>query len=122
MKTVLKIVLGIVIAFVLLGIGMVACTGAVFNEVDNEMQKTEDEAKNDSSKPGLAEYEQIENGMTVDEVNAILGEPSDTSETETDGLKMEMMTYEARGEVGANILVTFTNGEVDSKTQTGVGE
>ena len=122
MKTVLKIIIGIVLAFVIIGIGMVACTGAFINEVDKEMTKTTEEAKTDESKPGLAEYEQVETGMTIEEVNAILGEPMDTTESETDGLKMEMVSYDARGDLGANILVTFTNGAVDSKTQTGVAE
>ncbi|WP_214889806.1 DUF3862 domain-containing protein [Exiguobacterium sp. s142] len=122
MKTIFKIVIGILIAVTLLGIGAVACTGAFINEVDKEMTKTTEEAKTDESKPGLAEYEQVETGMTIEEVNAILGEPTDNTVSESDGLKMEMVSYDARGDLGANILVTFTNGAVDSKTQTGVAE
>lgn len=122
MKTIFKIVLGIIIAFVLLGIGAVACTGAFINEVDKEMTKTTEEAKTDTSKPGLAEYEQVENGMTIEEVNAILGDPQDNIVSETDGLKMETVTYEARGEIGANIVVTLENGTVTSKAQMDVAE
>ncbi|TCI77771.1 DUF3862 domain-containing protein [Exiguobacterium sp. SH0S1] len=122
MKTILKIIIGIVLAFVLLGIGMVACTGLFVNEVDKEITKTTEEAKTDTSKPGLAEFEQVEAGMTLEEVNAVLGEPQDVTVSESDGFKMEMATYDARGDLGANILITFENGEMSSKTQTSVTE
>lgn len=122
MKTILKIVIGIVLAFIILGIAMVACTGALVSEVDKEMTRTTEEAKTDTSKPGLAEYNKVENGMTMEEVNAILGEPQDNIVSESDGLKMETVTYEARGEIGANIVVTFENDVVTSKAQMDVAE
>ncbi|TCI25534.1 DUF3862 domain-containing protein [Exiguobacterium sp. SH5S4] len=122
MKTIFKIVVGILIAVTLLGVGAVACTGAFVNEVDKELTKTTEEAKTDTSKPGLAEYEKVQTGMTIEEVNAILGEPTDNTVSESDGFKMEMVSYDARGDLGANILVTFENGAMSTKTQTGVAE
>lgn len=60
--------------------------------------------------------------MTIEEVNATLGKPTDNTASESNGIKIEMVSYDARGDLGANILVMFENGAMSTKTHTGVAE
>lgn len=120
MKTILKITAGILIAFVLIAVAMVACTGAAVEQVDKEIKKTKQQQQEDTSLPGKKEYAQVKAGMTIKQVNQLLGEPQDTSEAEVDGFKSETITYKARGELGANIVVSFDNGKMSSKAQSGL--
>ena len=48
MKTIFKIILGIIGAFVIMGMLFAGCTAFVFNEADKEITKSEDKAKKDS--------------------------------------------------------------------------
>lgn len=120
MKTIVKIVVGIFIAFILIAFVMVACTGAAVEQVDKEIKKTEQQQQEDTSLPGKKEYTHVKAGMTIEQVNQLLGEPQDTSEAEVDGFKSETITYKARGDLGANIVVSFDNGKMSSKAQTGL--
>lgn len=73
-------------------------------------------------KPGKAEFDQVESGMTIDQVEAILGKGSLTGESEAGGMKMQIYSWKAKGPLGANITVTFTDGKSDSKAQFGLDE
>lgn len=42
MKTVLKFIIALIVVFVIIGIGVVACTSSVFNSVDEDMKKSEE--------------------------------------------------------------------------------
>lgn len=81
-----------------------------------------EEPKEEASLPGKAEYDAIENGMTREQVEALFGEVDVQleSESEFDNIKTIMVVYGAEGDIGANITVSFTNGEVDSKSNFGV--
>ena len=59
-------------------------------------------------------YDKIENGMTMEEVNAILGEPSMTSENEIAGITTVLHHYQLPLTTTA-IDVYFTNGKVSAK-------
>lgn len=120
MKTIVKIAVGVFIAFILISFAVTAWTGAAVEQVDKEIKKTEQKQQEDTSLPGKKEYAQVKTGMTPAQVNKLLGEPQDTSESEVEGFKTEMVTYQARGEIGANIVVTFDNGKMTSKAQTGL--
>jgi hypothetical protein len=57
-------------------------------------------------------------GMSLEEVTAIMGEPSDKTETQSGNIKMVIATW--MDEEFNTITVSFMNNKADSKTQTGV--
>jgi len=67
-------------------------------------------------------YSKIENGMTVSEVKSILGEGESNASSSVDlgsygSINSEVITWQS----GVNVIViTFSNGEVMSKAQTGL--
>lgn|GEM_PF-5322727 len=96
------------------------------NEPDH---KSKEETVKKEKKPGMAEYEKIkigdsitgEGGMTLKEVSAILGgSPSSTSNSESSGIKVILADWSAKGDLGANITVTFTNGKATDKANFGL--
>ena len=73
MKTVFKIILGIVGAFIIMGVLFAGCTAFVFNEADKEIAKQEDQNKKDSKKVekvGTTKtYEDVD--ITVDSIDQV---------------------------------------------------
>lgn len=67
------------------------------------------------AKVTMDKYNKINNGMTYDQVKAILGEGQLTSQTEMLGTKDEI--YEWTNSDGSNMNVTFQDGKVDTKAQ-----
>ena len=67
-----------------------------------------------------AEYDQIKEGMTYDEVVAIVGGPGEESSTSDIG-GMSSASYTWKGGVTDFCLVTFIDGKMSSKTQSGLG-
>lgn len=68
----------------------------------------------------LEQYNQIENGMTYDEVVSIFGgKETSSSESEVAGIKSQVMTWNGNGTISV-VSIGFTNGEVSSKSQTGL--
>lgn len=61
-----------------------------------------------------------EGGMTLEEVEAILGKGEKLSESQSGDLKMEFYQWNAEGEFGANVTVDFVNGKASSKAQFGM--
>ena len=70
----------------------------------------------------LEEYNQIETGMSYDEVKAIIGGGEVSSETGKEGDDIHIVIYlwKGKGSTGANALITFSNGEVKTKAQAGL--
>lgn len=70
----------------------------------------------------LEEYNQIETGMSYDEVKAIIGGGEVSSETgkEGDDIHIVIYSWKGKGSTGANALITFSNGEVKTKAQAGL--
>ena len=75
----------------------------------------------------LAQYEEVETGMTLDQVIEIFGGNEGTimSETEMFGIRTEIRSWDGRGSVGANLNITFQGNEgedltVVSKAQIGL--
>lgn len=67
----------------------------------------------------LVAFEQVQTGMTYDQVVGVLGgHGEETSATELGGTKSQ--TYTWRGGIGQVVIITFTNGTVAMKTQTGL--
>lgn len=73
MKTVFKIIAGIIGAFVIMGVLFAGCTAFVFNEADKEITKQEDQNKKDSKKVekvGTTKtYEDVD--ITVDSIDQV---------------------------------------------------
>ena len=82
--------------------------------------KAEQKEPKANKKPGKAEFDLVESGMTIEQVEKILGPGSMDVESESGDIKMQMYSWEAKGELGANITVSFTNGKSDSKAQYGL--
>lgn len=69
----------------------------------------------------LEVYNQIETGMTYDEVVALIGaEPDTQSAAESMGVEAIVCTWYGEGSPGANATIQFQNGEVLSKAQAGL--
>ena len=73
MKTVFKIIVGIIGAFIIMGVLFAGCTALVFNEADKEITKQEDQNKKDSKKVekvGTTKtYEDVD--ITVDSIDQV---------------------------------------------------
>lgn len=50
MKTVLKFIIALIVVFVIIAVGVVACTSSVFNSVDEDMKKSEEVTVGNSDK------------------------------------------------------------------------
>lgn len=69
----------------------------------------------------MDEYNQIQTGMTYDEVVAIVGSPGEVISTSTvAGYTVTMVAWYGDSYSGANANVTFSNGEVTAKAQIGL--
>lgn len=63
-------------------------------------------------------YEQIESGMTIEEVVEILGEGEENAKTEAAGVAIISMQWV--NDDGGNIQIMFQDGKVDTKAQAGL--
>lgn len=91
-------------------------------EVKKEEPKKEEAPKN---KPGIskAEFDQIQNGMSYDEVKAIIGSDGEVlSETGQAGDQFHTIMYKWDGEkgFGANANFMFQEGKLQNKSQFGL--
>ncbi|PEL24304.1 DUF3862 domain-containing protein [Bacillus toyonensis] len=91
-------------------------------EVKKEEPKKEVK-KEEPKKDGIskAEFEQVQNGMTYDEVKAIIGSEGELqSESEVAGYKTVMYMFKGESGIGANATMMFQNNELTSKSQFGL--
>ncbi|WP_334328773.1 DUF3862 domain-containing protein [Companilactobacillus sp. HBUAS59699] len=67
-------------------------------------------------------YNQIQNGQSEQDVVNLLGKPNGYSETSVENTTSKVYSYtsDVKGEIGANIVITFTDGAVSSKNQLSV--
>ncbi|HDR8302792.1 TPA: DUF3862 domain-containing protein [Bacillus cereus] len=90
---------------------------------DVKKEEPKKEVKPEPKKDGIskAEFEQIQNGMTYDEVKAIIGSEGELqSESEVAGYKTVMYMFKGEGGLGANATMMFQNNELTSKSQFGL--
>ncbi|MDR6225131.1 DUF3862 domain-containing protein [Desmospora profundinema] len=133
MKKIILIVGGIFLGFALLGVACVAVLGVAFEEADKELEKIESEintpeegtaderSEEDSSDTTLTmdKYNQIENGMSYDEVVEIIGfEGEENSQNEVAGVKTVMYTWQNSD--GSNMNAIFQDDKLNSKSQFGL--
>lgn len=88
---------------------------------ESEVQTTENEKTTTKDvKVTLEQYNQIKDGMTYEEVVEIFGgKESTSSESEIAGIKSEIKTWNGNGTFSV-ATIGFTDGEVSSKSQTGL--
>ncbi|WP_233605430.1 DUF3862 domain-containing protein [Pediococcus pentosaceus] len=77
---------------------------------------------NRSEKIDLNKFNSITNGMSADDVKKSLGEPNGLSITSIAGTSAEDWTYSSgvKGDMDANCIITFQDGVVSGKSQTGL--
>lgn len=69
----------------------------------------------------MEEYNQIQAGMTYEEVQEIVGSPGTISADSTvAGVRTVIVTWYANPKIGTNANVTFQNDAVVSKVQVGL--
>jgi hypothetical protein len=69
----------------------------------------------------LDEFNQIQAGMSHDQIAGIVGSPGTLStETNVAGYHGEIYTWTGCGGIGANAIVQFQNGSEISKSQAGL--
>ena len=94
---------------------------AVAIKMGASVQQTISGVKNDSEYITLEEYNKIETGMTYEEVAEIVGSSGTvSSQVESNGLKIVIITWYGNGVAGSNANVTFTNNAVSGKAQVGL--
>jgi hypothetical protein len=112
----------LIILFVLAAIIGGANKGEVVAPKDGSVSSSKaGEATSEVSEPGLtmAGYNRIENGMTFEQVTAIIGQPSqEMSRNEMAGTETVMYMWE--GSLGANMNAMFQNGKLVQKAQFGL--
>lgn len=89
-------------------------------------EKPEEKTEGQSNTSGTmtkAEFEQLKNGMSYDEVVAIVGGPGELiSEggSQGDAVHVELYMWEGEGGIGANANIAFVGGKLHTKTQMGL--
>ena len=69
----------------------------------------------------LEEFDQIQNGMTLEQVQVIVGGPGALTSSGGDGeFKTELFSWDGTDNFGANANVSFQNGVVIGKAQVGL--
>lgn len=77
-------------------------------------------AGQEGEKVTLAQYEQVAQGMTLEEVEAVLGKGEESSRVALEGIG-ETVNYTWYGEpFGSNMVLTFQDGKLTSKVQFGL--
>jgi|GEM_PF-5204107 len=67
----------------------------------------------------LAEFEQVETGMTLEQVEGVLGEGEEVSRIAVAGAP-ETVIYAWKNPTGSNATISIQNGVVITKAQTGL--
>ena len=89
--------------------------------MDEQIQQNVSGVSNESEYITMQEYNQIQSGMTYEEVKEIIGSNGElTSRVDTNGIVVEMYTWYGNGTAGSNANVTFQNDSVVGKAQFGL--
>lgn len=106
----------IIAVIVVIGGGVVGTT-AIMDTAQKELSGV----SNESEYITLDEFNQIQSGMTYEQVVEIVGsEGNPTVQSDGAGTSYQMYTWYGNGTAGSNANVTFLNGTVTSKAQIGL--
>lgn len=112
----LTVILGF---FIFCGLIVFGIGGAVAE--NDAIQRTMSGTNDDSEYISMEEYNKIDTGMTYEQVKDIVGSAGEvTSQVESGGYKIVMITWYGNGIAGSNANVTFTNNKVTGKAQFGL--
>ncbi|MFC6315215.1 DUF3862 domain-containing protein [Lapidilactobacillus achengensis] len=91
--------------------------------------KSSSSSKTDSGKITRAQFDAVkigdlmnkaDGGQTTDEIKKTFGKPASTSSSTTEGVKTDILTWtNVEGGLGANIIISFTDGKAFSKNLAG---
>lgn len=75
-----------------------------------------------SSKIDIQKFAEIESDLSEDQVTKILGKPNSYNASNINGNSLTELTYSSdiKGDSGAKIVITLTNGKVSKQVQNGV--
>lgn len=108
MKTIIKIIVGIVAASIILIVGLVALIGGAANEVQKE---------SDESAITQADFESVKKGSSMKEVKDQLGEPEDEQVTQMEGMKdSTCIYYNQKGDIASMYQFCFDGKRLTSKS------
>lgn len=100
---------------------MIAISIAVAVNMNNEIQKEISGTSETTEYITLEEYNSIETGMSYAAVQEIVGSAGTiSSQVESNGIKIIIVTWYGDGIAGSNANVTFTNDAVSAKAQVGL--
>lgn len=110
-----------------LGAGLTAC-GAAKPAASPSAAATEPAPAVTQSAPAsaagtmsLEEFNQIQNGMSYEEVQKIIGSAGTVlSESSIGGISIRIVSWLGNGSLGSNAAITFQNGAVSGKSQAGL--
>ena len=86
----------------------------------NESVANDTSTEQENIRVTLEQYNQVQDGMTYDEVVSIFGgKENSSSESEIAGIKSEVKTWSGNGTFSV-VSIGFTDGQVSSKSQTGL--
>lgn len=120
--------------WVIIVVIIIAIGGAGANNQNENTTTSSQEVSNASNEPvandtsteqenirvTLEQYNQVQDGMTYDEVVSIFGgKENSSSESEIAGIKSEVKTWNGNGTFSV-VSIGFTDGKVSSKSQTGL--
>lgn len=98
-----------------------ASTIAITFNMNSSIQKSVSGVDDSSEYITLEEYNKIDTGMTYEEVKEIVGSAGTiSSQVESGGYKIIIVTWYGNGVPGSNANVTFTNNSVTAKAQVGL--
>lgn len=106
-------------AIVFFGVIIAVIVGTVGQ--NDLIQKSVSGVSDTSEYISMDEYNQIETGMSYEDVQKIVGSTGEiSSQVEMNGTKIIIVTWYGNGVAGSNANVTFTNNEVTAKAQVGL--
>lgn len=109
----------LVIVFIVLIIFCATIYGTF--SINDAVQKEVSGVSEDSEYITLDEFNEIQTGMTYEQVVAIIGSSGTPSvQTDGEGMSYQIYTWYGNGVAGSNANVTFINGEVSAKAQVGL--
>ena len=89
--------------------------------MNNATQTAVSGVKSDEEYITMEEYNKIETGMNYKQVKKIVGSSGEvSSQVESNGYKIVIITWYGDGLAGSNANVTFTNDKVTAKAQVGL--
>ena len=118
----MKKTLSILTVLLLSSLAFIGCSGADSKTTTDNNSQNQIETKSTEGLISLDQYNQINEGMTYEEVKAIIGSDG-TAGTEIGkpGDAVHSISYNWTGsEIASFATLTFTNGELQLKFQTGL--